>query len=146
MRSATFSRKSWHYRLASVYSDGNDYNMRNICSYTRKVLKGLILAAFIVGLFSFISFPFGGVVLYIVACLQTGLWFNPFDYTSHMDKIIDVWVLFISIYIFVGTIMGIVYGVYFCFRSIRKTTPMPSAVSEMYEAFHDKTCFRVNLE
>lgn len=141
----TLRRDSWHYWLAKKWGGLNyweGHDVLDICTYSRKVAKGLFLFTF----WSIVAFIFG--IAYLVggydffACLL-----NPVCSETPPSSM-----LFLAINGFVACIFalaccGILINKY---REYRYEHPVdkkdPSFLTLWYRKFKEKTCFIVSFE
>lgn len=74
MKQHTFSKKSWHYRLATVYGFMEIHNtvQVTICEYVKEVGKGFLMMLAVIITLGAITACFADLGAWIVAGLVTG--------------------------------------------------------------------------
>lgn len=146
MEYTQINRKSWHYRLFSVYGPTHGYTT-NLCAYMRGVLRGFILALLCV-----IGGVLGGMVvlepiLTIAGWLQTG-WWDPV--LGHGDPAI----LALGTAIIAFFVLGILWFAYEEYvpemPALARTDEEGNVttyglISQWIKGQHDKVCFKIKL-
>lgn len=161
MKQVTFSKKSWHWLVATRYGD-LDFNIEryepgyvdnssskryppgNICSYAGCVLRGLFRIGAILLACSILSYPIGTLLGWIAACIGMLKWIIP---TGPV-----VGTLIVISYIIMGVLLsfGIVNGIARFNKKRYKAVPVNSKpdsfMKHAYRRFKDKTCFRIVVD
>lgn len=144
MKHVDINRKSWHYRLATVYGQYRETNYwgeqdlsnSNICTYTKAVLWGLALALAFTAL--------GAVGGYMVIDFFSWL-FVMYSVGGFIEP--QIFALIIVSMLMLGIM--VVGGVLLTERKpIEKLMGLVgnSFVGNAYEAFKDKVCFEVKFK
>lgn len=145
MKPFNLKKNSWHFWLAKKcggldYWEGHD--VLDICTYSRKVLKGLFVFLFL-SLFAFmfgIAYLVGGYDLFV--CLL-----NPV--CSEAPPTSMLFLVINGIIAFIFTLACGAVGVE-KYREYRYTHPVdnkdPSFLTLWYRKLKDKTCVLINLE
>lgn len=137
MKLVTFSDASWHYRMARFGDEHHERKLDDICGYTRAVLSGLIwfiLATAVVGIL-LIS------LIDAVIWLIVGILINFVSMNAHGFVIVAVLGGFAALVCFALT------NNYLEDLKLRREgrDVKPSFVTEVYDAFKNKYCFRVAI-
>jgi hypothetical protein len=141
MDSLNVSRKSWHYRLAHTYYWNFSTEMLDICSYTRRVFFGLLMALSITVALSALLLMFAVCpALYIIACAITGNWFE-------IPAEIGVpYIILIIPAIMIGGAIGITKFVRYVKEYQSEDPPEgPGFLRLAYRSFKDKFCIKINI-
>jgi hypothetical protein len=164
MKQFEYSKKSWHFRLASTYGDirteyrkvylndewigSETYYDGDLCTYIRHMIVGLfklsgISLACLIGLL-----PMTLALTYLVACIVTGQ-FIPLD--GEDDAIVVVGIGLWSVLFICFSLAGY----HFAKEKYREKYPKPEIDLELaepkdpsfatiaYRKFKDKTCARI---
>jgi hypothetical protein len=137
MESLKIKKDSWHYKLAKFGSFGHiRYYSYDICSYTKDVIKGLLLGfmAFL-AILTFI-YCIGDALAFLAVISVYGIWFEPgWPAQIILTLIITVglFLLFFVIYPIVDNIVNLDYNT---------DKFVPSA----YRSFKNKFCIKVEIE
>lgn len=147
MEPKVFSKNSIHWRLASHYGPLEYYETNtDICRYTRAVLRGLVAVIFFTFVLGAIAAGLVLPVAYVAACMSVGIWFPPGPEVLIMPAIIVALALMAG-YLFLKS--------WWEDKKIEQMkaekaqgvpTKSPSAWTEMYRAFKQKTCFKVQIQ
>lgn len=144
MNQVEFNRKSWHYRLATVYGQYRETNYwgepdlsnSNICAYTKAVLWGFALALAFTALAAVGGYMVIDFFSWLFAMYSVGGFIEP-----------QIFALVIVSLLGFGIIIAL--GVWLTERRpIEKLmgSVSNSFVGNAYEAFKDKVCFEVKFK
>lgn len=129
-------RKSWHYRLATVYGRA-DEGSTDFCSYFWHLVLGLFFAtafSFIIAFFSFLLIVMP--LIWIVVCIVQGQLYPPLDLAAVGVGVDTILVLLIS---------AMAYKEY-CYENGKDALPIPTPLREAYKAWKGKYCAVINFE
>ena len=149
MKAFTLSKKSWHWRLATVYGSHDKWDTEtDLCAYMRNVIRGVIVISLVIfagGLC--IGIPFGSLLGWMAFVATNGL--------IEMDAI-----AFAAVVMIVGIV--ILIGLFLLFNTdageeiidkIKSTVRIKihrpqkdSFVVLAYRSFKEKTCVRLSVE
>ncbi len=139
MKTLTLNKNSWHYRLASTYPPCDHWAIaRDICGYTRQVIRGMITCMFLTPILAYIVLclilppiaifvpdfvlptlvnPFtAGAIFYVVFAL---------GYTAY---------LIATAYVKLSSKGGLQKAIHTGF------------IYNSYKSFKDKTCFKIDFK
>ena len=133
MEPITLNANSWHYKLTSFFDIPYD---RDICSYTRAVLKSLLLVTIIGGLAMFAAAALTDQAVWLVFCIKYHMWIYPNQWAQ------------------VGSLMAIVVGVFvgvifslLMLLEYRDNNPKPDGfIKVAYKSFKEKWCAPVVIK
>ncbi len=140
---------SWHYHIASNYGSLSQWELDNgrldFCSYSRSVMKGLLLALLISSLITLLLIPITFVLSWLAVSLVTSTWVTP-----NSDDM-GFWIGTVEL-----VIMGLLTLLTFGFlaheklkenniRLFPKVSP-PGFIVQAYDGFKNKYCIRVEVE
>lgn len=144
MKSVEFNRKSWHYRLATVYANykevdnwGNiNRGELNICAYSQSVFAGFLIVCLITAAGSLVGAMFADFFAWLFVMYSFGGFIEP---GTLAVGVIVVVLLFsaVALYVWLSEIKPI--G-----KVIDKIDN--SFIGSAYEAFKDKVCFQVKFK
>ncbi len=79
MEAFRVNKKSWHYRLATVYANYESYRhgTRNICDYSKSVLRGIISVVIVTAFCSMVLVPFSDIPVWLFAMVSMGVFIEP---------------------------------------------------------------------
>ena len=146
MTQITFNRNSWHYRLATKYSnfDGSYDYQRNICEYSKSVVMGLFIAILDVSWVSVLLAPIADLIAFLFACGISGIVVEPtlWAYIGFIETLL-------TLSVFIG--LTIEKTLYMIFYKIYKPSKMKSKkdstsfIKIWYQSFHEKTCVPIDF-
>ncbi len=158
MKQLTFNNQSWHYKLAkmagyspkSTYIDeyGDEYKTgehdTDICAYTRRVVLGSFMLAFLGMVTGIVGFVFWHVVFGIIFSIIMGTWFFTEIGIAGLTMIVAL--SFVGLWI-LGTIK---YGEY---KDKKRWTAQNSTlpvkpdnfVKHAYKSWKGKFCMQINF-
>ena len=128
--------KSWHYRLASKYPEmrpGDD-----ICAYSRSVLRGLIVACFIVIAISA-----------VLAMLIDTLLFLYFIITGPLIQPHELAIAFMAIMAVIAYIFGssmLDEWEHRRARAVKDHISSPSFITQAYNSWKEKYCVKLTFD
>jgi len=133
MKAHTFKRNSWHYKLAMVGESRHDeYKFNNICSYTRAVIGGALLAFF------------GSILALIVAGMVFAGFYDIFMWMFLGGPVTPPMIIIGSVMGVITTIMAVVAARIYAHQ--HSDEPSNNFVIASYRKVKDKTCSRVDFE
>lgn len=147
MYTVNFSKKSWHYHLATAtlfkLQAFEDIESTDICSYIRRVFLGsLLFFVFIVAMVTILA-PVADAIAWVAAMIATGGYVTP-------DPVLQAGMVLSTTIIIVATcVFGVPKGIDM-FREMRDNREPLSKkpdgfLKQCYRKFKDKTCFKVEL-
>lgn len=133
MKTLTFNRKSWHAKLAKVA--GYDFYHGDVCSYTRHVLGGSLLAAFLAAAAFVVSF----LAIHMLLGIAFSLWYGIFLFT-------DAGVFGLMI----GSVIGLITAAHYLNEKLKErrweTRNKPDGfVKNAYRGWKDKYCTKIEF-
>jgi hypothetical protein len=152
MKKLTYSKNSWHYRLASQvgYSPDWDYgddgeraerNLGDICSYWRHVVGGALIIAIIFAIIYMVATLSVHLIMGIVFSLLYGMWLGTVmaELGLFFTGVgITLWVVFKGI--------PMAYNAYRDYRYDHPKQKKPDGfIKEAYNSFKNKTCVQVKF-
>lgn len=136
MESIELKNKSWHFWLSNFCVENEIWSTDtiNICEYTRRVLRGILLLS----VFSIIGFTFVASTLYSIGNLFSVIFLYGYEIQS-------VTAFMVVFYSFIG------YGLFKHHRENNKRKQPkiakdPSFLALAYRKFKTKTCFMVKFK
>lgn len=132
----TVKPNSWHFRIASLYGQGDYYRSTNLCSYFWHFMFGVLLCAFAVFVSAaLLYFVLLAPAFWIVLCIADWHLYAP-----EADAAVGLaaWVLFS------GFVALIAYGTWR--ESVnRPFLPVPPPLREAYRGWKEKYCPVINV-
>ncbi len=139
MKPVTFSKKSWHYWLATNIGDFKTYSQNDMCSYVNNVIKGLL----IVLLASTIVLGCSATVisfLYHIIGKMLGLIHRSMEVYEGMGMMFVILALVVVVAMF-----GRDWLANRREKQYASQTP-PGFIKTAYRSFKDKVCFLVEFK
>lgn len=152
MKSTKLNVNSWHYKLASNFGYDPDFKDHDICAYTRRVVLGLVLSAFI--------FVLSVGVVYLISTVVVNMVLGPIFYFMYgviPDPSCFIgWILVASGIVLSLFMLGTAYfrDLYDARRAARKERKLlnaedpdysPDFLSRAYAAYKNKFCMRLEF-
>lgn len=133
MKPVAIDRKSLHYRLATVYSFG-EIGAGDICSYTKKVLWGILSVGAIIGGGGFVAIFVGHTVAWITACISVGSWLTADELALAIPAM--------------AAIIAVLCGGYFAYDKIADhiDDDQDSFIKAAYISWKDKFCVPIEFK
>lgn len=136
MRPITFSKNSWHYRLANYFNSGDALrHTTDLCSYVKLVGVSMFLAFVIALLVTFAAVCTGDALAWIAAMITSG---SMFAGDPPATIAAAGWTVVCALAIWIG----------WCEYRADHPKPeptTPSFVAVAYSSLKDKLCFRVQF-
>jgi len=140
MKTATFSDQSWHYRLARFADEHHERKLDDICGYTRAVLSGLWWFVMCTTLAGLLLTSTGDLLTWFVV----GITINFVELNAQALMACIVWGVLAGLFAWAG-----IHILVDEWRKKREQVDVPksepSFVSEAYDAFKNKYCFKVEI-
>ena len=143
MEPVIYNRKSWHYRLATVYGRCEEWNCNDICSYTTACISGLmtILAIIVFGSV-ILGIPFADFIGWAAAVFNAGKLIT-------MDSPAAA---FASLML-TGILIVVLLGVGFRCKKLAESGKIrhlsrlvkPAFINDAYYSWKEKTCFQIKF-
>jgi phosphate/sulfate permease len=134
MKTLTFNRDSWHYKLVNkVFGFNADYDHADICSYTKKVLLAMFIIVVLAAAVLFGIYLAGNFIGYIVASIINFTFIDP-----NPESVI------------VGTLLIIGASCWLAHIISNKTSSVSHKISdsfigEAYKSFKGKYCAKIEF-
>lgn len=137
MKTLQFSEKSWHYRFIKHYTKNEDYELDNICSYTRCFFQATMVVLLLLILVTFASFCATQVLVGVAFSLWYGMWIFS-EVAAFTMVIIAAFATAIGILLLGHKIKEM--------NEDRRRSGVPdSFVVNAYKSWKDKFCARVEI-
>jgi hypothetical protein len=145
MKPIKINQNSWHYHVATTYTDGNVRWATSICEYNRKVFMGLVSICLIILASSIALLALLAPIFYIILYLIYGLQIDPGS-----DE--NAWILF-GLVCYLGIL--VIYLIHLftewkqekldeeCRTGIERKD---SYIKSAWKSFKDKVCVKVEWE
>lgn len=136
MRPITFSKNSWHYRLANFFTSGDVLrHTTDLCSYVKLVGVSMFLALLITLLVAFVTACTADALAWIAAMITAG---SLFQGDPPALVAIAGWII-------VGAMVLWIKWCEYRFDHPKPEPSTPSFVAVAYSSIKDKLCFRVEF-
>lgn len=135
MEPIVLRRGTWHHRLATVYASHGSYYYRDICEYTRGVIKGTLVALLIAALASVLIYPWVDLVIAIFTA----------GWRSFVDGQFWIAILVAEIALVLFVVIGCGFQWLWERHQDRVSVRPPSAARLMYRSRRDKWCAPVDI-
>lgn len=134
MKTLTFDKRSWHYAIAK-FGGFNSWSDQDLCTYTRKFMKGLF-GAFLIGcLIALVGFGLSHLLLGIIFSIIAGAWV-----TTEIGIVFGMVLSIMAGFIVVGTSVE-------KYRDNQESKPQKpdGFVKNAYRGWKDKFCVKINV-
>ena len=131
MNEIKFNKNSWHYWLATQVNYDPHVCNRDICTYLRYVLGGMLLIAFAVFLVSWALFFIADALAWVTACLVFWAW-------------IDIGMG--GVVLIAAAAALTVWGLWKIAEISATQTARSQFAQEAWRSIHDKACFPIKFE
>lgn len=143
MKTLKFSDKSWHYRFIKKYTDRADYDMDNICAYTRGFIQACLIVLLILAAVTLVSF----LLTQILVGVAFSLWYGMFIFS---EPAIIAMIVIAVMSIAIGGIAGHVWlkeRRYEKRRALREAgvEEVDGFMTNAYKSWKEKWCARVEI-
>ena len=137
MKELNFNTDSWHYEIASKGGYSPYRNGLDICSYTRAILKSLVIGMLFGLMIALVGFVFFQVLFGLVFSLIYGTWI--------MTMIGEITLFFICIFAIGGLLLLIGMFILSGISYLAKKPKSEAFIINAYMSWKDKYCVQINF-
>lgn len=137
MKSLEINTNSWHYKLATLVGYRSWGQGSDICTYTRKVMLGILLILLITAAYTLATFILVDIVLGLIFSAIAGMWL--------MGQLGSVVLLSCAM---VGTFIGMFVGMGYSierYNEYNRTARPDGFIKEAYKSWKDKYCLKLTF-
>lgn len=144
MKTFELSKDSWHYRIVTVYTSCNEWEINrgyvDFCAYLRYLFFGMFWILTIIAIVSLLSFGFVLVpLIYFVSMFELGAHLPPLEISAILS--VDFTVALMTMFAVIQSSENPITLKRFRLDPNRE----PGFWTLAYRKFKDKTCFKITV-
>ena len=137
MKSLTFNRNSWHYKIAYHIAGYRSWHGSDICTYTRYVMGALFVI--------FIGVALGLCVLYVLFQTLIGIVFSLMTWTWMFTELGFLGLIVLSVLSMIFSVIYIKKKIEDKNREVNRIPKPDGFVKNAYKSWKEKYCVRIKF-